>query len=109
MSDDRRKKTDPELLDEWARFTLHDMCRVCGVHAEFLMELVAEGVITPQPRTRRASRPPARPAQWHFDGLAVVRVQRAVRLKEDLGVNLPGVALALELLDELETLRRGGR
>lgn len=101
---------DPELLDERLRFTLHDMCRICGVHAEFLMDLVEEGVIAPQPpgRRRGARRAPVRPVEWHFDGFAVVRVQRAVRLQEDLGVNLPGVALALELLDELETLRRRG-
>jgi chaperone modulatory protein CbpM len=107
------RSTDPELLDERLRFTLRDMCRICGVHAQFLMELVDQGVIIPQPR-RPASRPNASrrhagslpPGQWHFDGIAVVRVQRAVRLQQDLGVNLPGVALALELLDELETLRR---
>lgn len=29
----------------------------------------------------------------------------ALRLQEDLGVNLAGAALALQLLEELETLR----
>ena len=38
---------DPELLDERLRFTLRDMCRICGVPAEFLMDLVQEGVIAP--------------------------------------------------------------
>ncbi|MFW6093017.1 MAG: chaperone modulator CbpM [Pseudomonadota bacterium] len=93
---------DPELLDERLRFTLRDVCRICGVHAELIVELVEEGVIVPEPG-RATTAPPHR---WHFDGIAVVRVQRAVRLQEDLGVNLPGVALALELLDELERLRR---
>lgn len=100
------RSIEAQLLDERLRFTLSDMCRICGVHAEFLIELVAEGVIVPQGARAAARRPPARPAHWHFDGIAVVRVQRAVRLQQDLGVNLPGVALALELLDELEALRR---
>ncbi len=96
---------DAELLDEQLRLDLRDMCRVCGVHAEFLMELVEEGIITPRPGPRRRTR--ARAAHgWQFDGIAVVRVQRAVRLQQDLGVNLPGIALALELLDELEHLRQ---
>ena len=99
------RSIDPELLDERLRFTLRDMCRICGVHAEFLMDLVQEGVIAPEPPPGGRSRPRP-PAQWHFDGVAVVRVQRAVRLQQDLGVNLPGVALALQLLDELEMLRR---
>lgn len=94
-----------ELLDEHLRFTLRDMCRICGVHAEFLMELVDQGVIAPRPPPGSRARL-LQPSRWHFDGVAVVRVQRAVRLQQDLGINLPGVALALELLDELEELRR---
>jgi len=100
------RSIDPELLDERLRISLRDMCRMCGVHAEFLIDLVDEGVIVPQPPPGR--RRTTRTETWHFDGVAVVRVQRAVRLQQDLGVNLPGVALALELLDELETLRRRG-
>jgi chaperone modulatory protein CbpM len=94
----------PELLDERLRFNLRDMCRICGVHAEFLVELIEEGVIAPSEETTQA--PAAGAAHWRFDGFAVVRVQRAVRLQQDLGVNLAGIALALELLDEIETLRR---
>lgn len=98
---------DPELLDESLRVSLGDMCRICGVHAEYLIDLVEEGIITPraQPRQRRRSH---NAHAWYFDGIAVVRVQRTVRLQQDLGVNLAGVALALELLDELEALRSRG-
>jgi chaperone modulatory protein CbpM len=35
----------------------------------------------------------------------VIRVRRAVRLQRDLELNLPGTALALELIDEIEQLR----
>ena len=35
---------------------------------------------------------------------SVVRVQKAQRLQRDLGVNLPGTALALELLDRIDAL-----
>lgn len=103
----RNRSIPAELLDEQQRFTLREMCRICGVHAEFLMELVDEGVIAPATEPPRRT-PRTRPHGWRFDGVAVVRVQRAVRLQQDLGVNLAGVALALELLDELETLRRRG-
>jgi chaperone modulatory protein CbpM len=89
---------DPELLDERLRLTLRELCHACDVHAEYVVELVAEGVLRPEPDTA--------PHAWRFDGLAVTRIQRALRLQQDLGINLPGVALALELLDELERLRR---
>jgi chaperone modulatory protein CbpM len=35
----------------------------------------------------------------------VQRVQTAIRLQQDLGVNLAGAALALDLLEELQELR----
>ena len=59
------------------------------------MELVEEGVIEP--------RGPGRP-QWRFAATTVVRVEKARRLQNDLGVNLPGVALALQLLDRIDAL-----
>jgi chaperone modulatory protein CbpM len=86
----------PELiLEETAEVTLSDLTRTCRVHAEWVIELVEEGVIAPV----RASGP-----VWRFSATSVVRVQKAQRLQRDLGVNLPGVALALELLDRIEAL-----
>jgi len=103
------RRMDPQLLDEQLRLTLQEMCRICGIHAEYLMELVDEGIIAPQPPgRRRMPRVPRATHNWRFDGIAVVRVQRAMRLQQDLGVNLPGVALALDLLEEMERLRQRG-
>lgn len=84
------------LLDEEAVFTLVDLCRACGVHAELVIELVEEGVVEPEGRT---------PGQWRFRGSAVTRVHRALRLAHDLRLNWPGAALALDLLEEIERLR----
>jgi chaperone modulatory protein CbpM len=83
------------LLSEAEVVTLADLTRSCRVHAEWVMELVQEGVIQPVR--------PGGPV-WHFSATTVVRVQKAQRLQRDLGVNLPGVALALELLDRIEAL-----
>ena len=44
--------------------------------------------------------------EWHFSGAALRRARLALRLERDLELNLAGVALALELMDELEALRR---
>ncbi|RFA30531.1 hypothetical protein CAI21_05655 [Alkalilimnicola ehrlichii] len=85
------------VLNETVHFSLGEVCQCCDVSAEYVVSLVDEGVVAPEG---------AGPEEWHFHGEHLRRVQVAVRLGEDLGVNLPGVALALELLDELEALRR---
>lgn len=84
-------------LDEAPVMTLGDICRACTVHAEWVIELVEEGVITPAGRSRD---------QWRFYGGSLERVMVVRRLQRDLGVNLAGAALALELMDEIETLRQ---
>lgn len=55
------------------------------------------GVIAPQAGTA--------PHSWRFANFQLRQVAVASRLQRDLGVNLAGAALALQLLDEIETLR----
>jgi chaperone modulatory protein CbpM len=88
------------VLNEEARCTLADLCRVCSVNAEMIHEMIEEGIITPEGPSMR---------EWHFTSLAIKRVRTAIRLQQDLRFNLPGCALALDLLDELEELRRLSR
>lgn len=86
-----------ELLDESLELNFEEFCRMCHASENFVLSLMAEGVIEPRGRDR---------ARWRFTGRSVCRTQVAIRLHEDLGVNLPGVALALDLLEEIERLRR---
>jgi chaperone modulatory protein CbpM len=88
------------LLDDSVEFTLTELCAACRVSEELVVEIVAEGIVEPLGRDR---------GQWRFTGVALTRVQRVLRLQDDFGVNLPGAALALELLEELERLRRAQR
>jgi len=44
--------------------------------------------------------------EWYFTGAALRRARLALRLQRDLELNLAGVALALDLIDELQRLRR---
>ncbi len=85
-----------ELLDDSIELTLAELCRACQLPAERIIELVEEGIVEPRGRS---------PRRWRFETVCIRRVYRAERLRRDLGVNTPGVALALELLEELETLR----
>jgi len=85
------------VLDEEEPVTLGQLCRCCGVDAEFVTEMVEYGIVEPVGDD---------PHRWRFAGPALRRVTTVVRLNRDLGVNLPGAALAVELLDELAELRR---
>ncbi len=76
--------------------TLGQLCRACGVHADWIISLVEEGIIEPQGENVRL---------WRFSEASLVRARSALRLQRDLGVNLAGIALALDLIDELESLR----
>jgi chaperone modulatory protein CbpM len=80
-----------------ATLTMEEVCRMCAVGSEYIAELVREGVIAPATGSA--------PESWRFTGLQVRHTRVASRLQRDLGVNLAGAALALQLLDELETLR----
>ena len=84
-----------ELMEEM-NLTLGDLCRVCGVHAEWIAALVEEGVLEPRGRGM---------AHWRFTGGSVRRVQVVMRLQHDLQINLSGAALALDLMDEVRALR----
>lgn len=97
MSDQRTLDAQMEWLHESYRVSLPELCGRCRLHAEYVIELVEEGVLDAEGRD---------PAQWRFDAAALRRVQRARRLRRDLGLNTAGVALVLDLLDEVESLRR---
>lgn len=80
-----------------SELTLIEVGRACAVETTFVVELVHEGVIAPH--IGRA------PEDWRFPASQLRYVSVAARLQRDLGVNLAGAALALQLLDEVETLR----
>ena len=84
------------VLDEETVLSLGDLCNACSRHAEWVVELVDEGILQPAGRN---------PEQWRFPGTSLQRARTAMRLQQDLKINLAGVALALDLLDEIESLR----
>jgi chaperone modulatory protein CbpM len=85
-----------EIFDDYTLLNVDELCRLCAVDRTFIIELVEEGVLEVIELA----------PEWRFSGRALRRARTASRLQRDLQINLPGVALALELLDELELLRR---
>jgi len=84
------------IVEDETRLTLRQLCDTCAVRAEYIIELVDEGFIEPSGVEK---------SHWCFNGVSIRRVQKAKRLQHDLGINLAGVALAIELIDEIEQLR----
>jgi len=84
------------ILDESVELSLKDICRVCNRHAEWIVELVEVGVLDPAGNEQE---------QWRFSGPSLKKAHTAMRLERDLGLNLEGVALALDLMEELTELR----
>lgn len=96
MNNDRYRDPAELLLDEYCELGFAELCRACHLSADEVHIMVEEGIIDPLG---------GEPAQWRFKAVSIGRVRRARRLEQDLGVNLAGVALALDLLDEVERLR----
>ncbi len=88
------------MLDESIICDLDEFCELCNVNTELVLKMINEGVISPVETGRK---------QWRFSYIEIYRVQVAIRLQRDLRINLPGVALALDLLEELSELRRQKR
>jgi len=96
--------SESQLIDDDTSLTLVELCHACRGSEDLLQELVAEGVLEASGQ---------QPQEWRFSGAALRRARVANRLAQDLEVNTQGIALALELLDQIERLKaelaRSGR
>jgi len=91
-----------QVIEEETLITLDELCRHCTVEFEEVVTLVREGILDPA----NGALDWTQSGSWRFHISSVWRVRTAVRLQRDLGVNLPGAALALELLDRIAELQR---
>lgn len=83
------------LLDEHCELSLDELCRACASSTEWVIELVDEGVLDPVGHERDL---------WRFSGASLQRARAATRLQNDLNINLAGIALVLDLMDEIQAL-----
>jgi chaperone modulatory protein CbpM len=72
------------------------LCRATGASEEQLILWVSEGAFGQQEGT---------PQAWRFKGSSLNRARIAQRLARDFEINASGIALALDLLDKIDTLR----
>jgi chaperone modulatory protein CbpM len=72
-----------------------EFCKACGVNADDVLRYIDYCVIEP----------PVKAGKLCFNSICIRRVQQAGRLQRDLGINPAGVALAIDLIEELDLLR----
>ena len=90
------ENTPVTIVEEDRPMSLAEFARACRAREEQVEVWVVEGVLQPRGDA---------PAQWRFEGAALRRARRALTLTRELEINPAGVALALDLMDEIEALR----
>lgn len=89
-----------QLIDQDAWLSLWDISERCAIGPDEVEDLVDLGVVAPRAGARRE------PRQWRFSSDELLRVRRARRLRRELDLDWQGVAVAMDLLDEIHRLRR---
>jgi chaperone modulatory protein CbpM len=96
MSNAELEPAQGPIVEEEIPLTLAELCQACFASEEYVMTWVFEGVLEPVGNA---------PQEWRFTGQSLRRARLALSLTRDLEVNSPGVALALDLLDEIAELK----
>ena len=86
-----------EVIGESDLVSIADLCRSCTVEIQTITTLVSEGILEPRGNDVE---------HWQFSVGSLRRVKTVIHLQRDLGVNLAGAALALDLLDRIAELER---
>jgi chaperone modulatory protein CbpM len=96
MNNDKGTALTGLIFDEATEITVVELRNVCSVDQQTIDALIAEGILEPLDNGGEKARLPYS---------SVRKTHTVVHLQRDLGVNLAGAALALDLLDRIDNLR----
>lgn len=85
-----------QVVEEDIHLTLFELCQATHASEETITSLVLEGVLEPIGQ---------QPQEWQFSGPSLRRAKLAQHLTEEMEINTPGIALALDLLERIDTLQ----
>lgn len=88
------------MSERVTHISFEQFCTLTELSGERVVEIVNLGIVEP---------PGQQPEEWRFDSDMLCLVRRAERLHRQLEINWPGVALAMDLLDQLERCREENR
>jgi chaperone modulatory protein CbpM len=84
------------ILEELDDMTVAELAGICSCKVDWIVELVEEGVLEPRGRDH---------TEWRFTGICLLRTRTALRLYQDLNINVAGIALVIDLMDEVDELQ----
>lgn len=84
------------VVEDEIHMSIVELSQAASTSEELIMAWVSEGVLSPSGSS---------PQDWRFSGDSLRRTKTAARLTRDLEINTPGLALALQLLDQISELR----
>lgn len=90
------KKVTTVVIEEPESYTLVEISEQLNISQKLLTEMQEYGLFEVVQKQQ----------QELIDQFALRKIEAACRLHHDLGINLPGVVLALELLDKIEMLHQ---
>ena len=84
------------VVENEVHMSIVELSHASRTPEDLIMSWVSEGVLSPTGSS---------PQDCRFSGESLRRAKTAAHLTHDLELNTPGVALALDLLDEIAQLR----
>lgn len=84
------------IVEETTSISFVEVCHKYRINQDLLLEMIDYGLLSAQINQDN---------QASIDQKSLQRMETAFRLHRDLEINLAGVALALDLLDEMKDLR----
>lgn len=83
------------LIEETETISYIEVCKKYNIPEKLLIEMMEHGLFTNQS---------TRLEQLKLNQKELHRIESAFRLHHDLGINLPGVVLAIELLEKIQQM-----
>ena len=86
------------IIERASPLNFDELCQAIPTREEVMIEMIEYRLIEPIAGES--------PETWEFDDVCLKRAKTAASFYHDLEINMPGVALALELLDKIERLEK---
>ncbi|MBT8575405.1 MerR family transcriptional regulator [Polynucleobacter paneuropaeus] len=84
------------IVEDEVHMTIVELSHAASTPEQLIMDWVSEGVLSPVGSS---------PEDWRFSGDSLKRAKTAARLTRDFEINTSGLALALDLIDQISRLR----